>query len=275
VLTRILRPAPGLGLRILPTALYAGRARTLVHRSVLVNRRAWTNLVSGFFEPVFFLFALGAGFGRLVADIVGPGGTPIAYVSFVAPALLAASAMNGAVYDSTSNVFHKLKYTRLYDAVLATPLGPIDVAIGEIGWALLRGGLYSGAFLLVMLIGGHVFSLWALLALPAALLIALGFAAIGMFATTYMRSWQDFDLVQLVILPMFFFSATFYPLSVYPEWLQAIVRCVPLYHAVELMRALVLGYVGWGTLGHALFFVGMTIVGGVGVSRRLSALLLK
>ncbi len=268
-------PQPsGILLRMLPPGLYVGRARMVMHRSFLVNRRSWMTVFSGFFEPVFYLLALGVGFGKLVSHVVGPGGAPISYVAFVAPALLASSAMNGAVFDSTFNVFHKLKYAKVYDTMLATPLGPADIAIGEIGWALLRGGLYSVGFLLVLAVMGLLHSAWALLALPAALLIALAFAAIGMATTTFMRSWQDFDLVNLAVLPMFFFSTTFYPLSVYPRPLQIIVECFPLYHGVAMMRALTIGVVDWGLLGHAAYFLVLALVGGVWTARRLKVLLL-
>lgn len=262
-------------LRILPSALYAGRARMLMLRSSLAYRRAWLTIFSGFFEPLFFLLALGQGLGSLVGDVPGPGGQPMSYAAFIAPGLLAASAMNGAVYDSTFNIFFKLRYARLYDAVLATPLGPVDIALGEIGWALLRGGLYSVGFLGVMFGLGLVTSPWGLLALPAALLTAFAFAAVGMAATSFMRSWQDFDLVQLVVLPMFLFSATFYPLSVYPPALQWFVQAFPLYHSVELMRGLTAGVVGWGMLGHLGYFLVMAGLGVVVASRRLTVLLLR
>jgi lipooligosaccharide transport system permease protein len=268
-------PSRGILLRVLPTGLYAGRARMLVHRAFLVNRRTWMALFSGFFEPIFYLIALGVGFGKLVSHVVGPSGAPISYVAFVAPALLASSAMNGAVLDSTFNVFHKLKYAKLYDSILATPLGPADIALGEISWALLRGALYAVGFLLVMAVGGLLTSPWALLALPAALLIALAFASIGMAATTFLRSWQDFDLVQLAIMPMFFFSTTFYPLSVYPRPLQIAVECFPLYHGVTLMRQLTTGYVDWSALGHAGYFVVMAVIGAAWAAKRLKKLLLK
>ncbi|HEX4722081.1 MAG TPA: ABC transporter permease [Pseudonocardiaceae bacterium] len=268
-------PRTGLLLRVIPSGSYAGRAKMLVGRAFLVNRRAWLTVVSGFFEPVFYLLALGVGFGKLVSHVVGPGGVSITYSAFVAPALLAASAMNGAVFDSTFNIFHKLKYVKLYDSILATPLGPVDIAIGEICWALIRGGFYAFGFLIVMTVMGLITSPWALLALPAALLIALGFASVGMAATTFMRSWQDFDLVNLAVLPMFFFSTTFYPLSVYPGWLRVVVQCFPLYHGVALMRALTTGFVGWDLLGHALYFAVMAGFGMVLAGRRLRVLLLK
>jgi lipooligosaccharide transport system permease protein len=171
-------------------------------------------------------------------------------------------------------VFFKLKYNRFYDAVLATPLGPIDIALGEIAWALVRGGVYAVAFLAVMGGFGLLLSPWALLALPAALVVAFGFAAVGMAATTYMRSWQDFDLVTLVIMPMFLFSTTFYPITVYPRWLQVVVECLPLYHAVELMRGLTTGVVGLSLLGHLAYFAVMIVFGVALAARRLGALLL-
>jgi lipooligosaccharide transport system permease protein len=264
----------GLWLRVLPTGLYAGRARVLVERSLLVNRRAWLTVVSGFCEPLFYLIAMGVGFGSLVGEVAGPGG-PVSFVAFVAPALLAASAMNGAVYDATFNIFFKFKYAKLYDAMLATPLGPVDVAVGEIAWALLRGGLYATGFLSVMLAMGLLSSPWAILALPAALLVAFSFAAVGMACTTFMRSWQDFDLIQLVLMPMFLFSTTFFPLAVYPPAIRAVVACLPLYHAIELMRNLCAGVVGVGLLGHVAYFAVMAGAGVVISARRLGVLLLR
>ena len=145
--------------RLVPAG--AGMSRSVLERNVLAGRRSWWVMLSGFVEPVLYLFSLG-------------DGRSVSYPVFVAPALLAAPAMNGAVYDSTFTVFWKLKYGKIYDAMLATPLGPRDVALGEVAWAQLRGA---------------------------------GYAA------------------------MFLFSATFYPLSTYPEALQWVVRATPLYLA--------------------------------------------
>jgi lipooligosaccharide transport system permease protein len=268
-------PAPPLLARLLPAGSYAGRSRALVRRSAVASRRTWLAFVSGFFEPVFYLVAMGQGLGSLVGALPGPDGRPISYAAYIAPGLLAASAMNGAVFDATYNVFFKLKYNRFYDAVLATPLGPVDIALGEIAWALIRGGLYALGFLSVMAAFGLLTSPWALLVLPAALVVAFAFAAVGMAATTYMRSWQDFDLVTLAILPMFLFATTFYPLSVYPRWLQVAVEVMPLFHAVELMRGLTTGVVHAGLLGHLGYFLVMIVAGVVVAARRLDVLLLK
>ncbi len=262
-------------LRVIPVGSYAGRARTLVLRSALAYRRAWLAFVSGFFEPVFYLLAMGQGLGSLVGQLPGPDGAPLGYAAFIAPGLLAASAMNGAVFDSTYNVFFKLKYSKLYDAMLATPLGPVDIALGEIGWALLRGGLYSAGFLAVMGAFGLLTSPWAVLALPAALLVALAFGAVGMAATSFMRSWQDFDLIQLAIMPMFLFATTFFPLEVYPRPVQLLVECLPLFHAVELMRGLTTGAVSAGLWAHVAYLVVMAVLGGVVAIRRLGTLLLR
>jgi lipooligosaccharide transport system permease protein len=268
-------PEPsGLLLRVLPSASYAGRANIVVERALKVYRRGWMVIFSGFAEPLLYLVALGVGFSKLTGDVVGPGGQVITYTAFVAPALLASSAMNGAVYDATFNVFFKFKYGKLYDAMLATPLGPVDIAMGEITWALIRGGMYSTGFLIVMAAFGLLGSWWAVLALPASLLISLGFAAIGMAATTFMRSWQDFDLVQLSIVPMFLFSTTFYPVTVYPGPIQVLVECLPLYHGIELMRGLTSGVVGWPMLGHVAYFVVMAVIGLSMAAKRLGKLLL-
>jgi lipooligosaccharide transport system permease protein len=261
-------------LRILPVGMYAGRSHVVLQRAFRVYRRSWLVILTGFFEPLFYLFALGTGLKNLVGTVVGPGGHPISYMAFIAPALLASSAMNGAVYDSTNNVFWKLQYAKLYDSMLATSLGPVDVAIGEITWALIRGGLYSAGFLTVMVITGLTASAWAALLLPAALLIALGFSAVGMMVTSFAKTFQDLELVQLAILPMFLFSGTFYSLSVYPRWLQIVVECLPLNHGIELLRDLNAGVFSWGLLGHVAYFVVMAAVGLVITARRLEALLL-
>jgi lipooligosaccharide transport system permease protein len=231
-------------------------------------------IVSGFFEPLFYLLSIGVGIGKLVNHVTGPGGQVIAYKAYIAPALMASSAMNGAVYDSTMNVYFKLKFAKTYDAVLATPVGAGDIALGEITWALMRGLLYATVFVAVMAALGDVLSAWAILALPAAVLIGFAFAAVGMAATSYMRSWQDFDFVQLAVLPLFLFSATFYPPSTYPRWLQLVVQCTPLFHGVALVRGLTLGRVGLGLLSHAGYLAVMGLLGLWITSRRLARLLL-
>jgi len=270
-----------LPLRVLPPAWltrgsFGGRgSRHLVERHARVYRHGWLVFVSGFFEPLFYLLSIGVGLGALVGKVAGPDGRLISFTSFVAPALLATSSMNGAVFDSTFNVFFRLKYNKLYDAALATPMRAGDIALGEITWALMRGGLYGTAFMIVMLALQLVHSPWAVLALPTALLIGFAFAATGMAATTYMKSWQHFEFVTLATLPMFLFSTTFYPLSVYPRPIQIFVECTPLYQGIVLLRGLTLGVVGPALLWSAAYLAIMAVAGLYVAGRRISSLLLK
>ena len=261
--------------RVTPPVLFGGRrAIRLIERNIMVYRRGWLVIVSGFFEPLFYLLSIGFGLGQLVGGITGPDGQAIPYTAYVAPALLASSAMNGAIYDSTLNIFFKLKYAKTYDAILSTPVGVGDVALGEVGWALIRGTLYATAFLIVMAAMGLVLSLAAILALPAAILIGYAFAGVGMAATTWVRSWQDFDLLQLMVLPLFLFSATFYPITTYPEPIRTIVSLTPLYQGVDLVRGLTTGTFGPELLAHVVYLAAMGTLGLVVVNRRLDKLLL-
>lgn len=246
----------------------------LVYRNFLAYRRAWTVFATGFLEPVLYLFSIGIGVGQIVHGFEF-NGEPIAYRDFVAPGMLAASAMNGALLDATFNFFFKLKYNKLFDQMLATPLSTLDVARGELSWSLLRGGCYSTAFVLVMLAMGLVGSWWAVLVVPAALLIGLAFGAVGMALTTFMRSWQDFEYVTLGMMPMFLFSATFFPVTAYPGWLRWVVECTPLYRGVVLCRELTTGALSWGSVVSVAYLVALGVGGLLVVRRRLDRLLLK
>jgi lipooligosaccharide transport system permease protein len=265
-----------LPLRITPPLAFGSRrALRLIERNLYVYRHGWLMIVSGFFEPLFYLLSIGFGLGQLVGAVPGPGGKPISYQLFVAPALLATSSMNGAITEATLNFFFKLRYEKTFDAILSTPLSTADIALGELAWANMRGGLYTLGFLGVMAVLGLVTSPWIVLALPAAALISLAFGAVGMAATSFMKTWQDFDLIQLVILPLFLFSATFYPLETYPEPIRVIVQLTPLYQGVDLLRQLVVGVIEPSALVHVVYLTAMGVIGLYVVSRRLDHLLLK
>ena len=231
-------------------------------------------VVSGFFEPVFYLLSMGIGLGALVGTVVTTTGQEVSYAAFIAPALLAVSAMNGAIYDSTWSVFFKMNYAKLYEGMLTTSLGPLDVALGEIALALLRGVLYALGFLIIMQSLGLNLSWTAILALPAVVLIAFGFASLGMAVTSYLTTFQQMDWINFVMLPMFLFSATFYPLSVYPEPIQLVVQALPLWHGVELIRGLTTGALSMALLGHVLYYVVMIAIGLVFTTSRLKKLFL-
>lgn len=275
--------APALPLRIVPFTLLRGvvtgmggrGSLHILERHARAYRHGWLMLVSGFGEPLFYLLSIGAGIGALVGTVTGPGGHPVGFTSFVAPALLATSSMNGAIFDSTFNVYFLLTYSKTYDAALATPVSPGGIALGQVSWALIRGLLYAAGFMVVMLVLGLVHSAWAVAVLPAALLIGFAFAGAGMAATTFMRSWQHFEFVTVATLPMFLFSTTFYPLSVYPRPFQVVVECTPLYQGVVLIRGLTLGVVGPGLLWHAGYLAVLGLAGLRLAGRRISHLLLR
>jgi lipooligosaccharide transport system permease protein len=259
--------------RIVPVQLrQAQRFHHMVERSLVVYRRGWLMIVSGLFEPFFYLLSIRVGAGKLVGD-VEVGGRMVDYATFVAPALLAASAMNGAVLDSTVNVFHKLRYAHTYDAVLSTPMTPGDVVVGEITWALLRGVIYATTFAFVMVVMGLAESFWIVASVPIAVLIGFAFAGVGMAATTYMRGWTDFEFVFFATLPMFLFSGSFFPLSRYSAAVRTVVKLTPLYHGVELERAAATGRFAVGNVFDAAYLLVFGAVGLVVAARRVERLL--
>lgn len=250
-------------------------AGVVLERNVMTYRRQWIAFVTGFLEPVFYLFSLGLGLGSLVGQVQLDGGPAVTYAQFMAPAMLAMSAMNGAVYDATYNMFFKLRYMRTFDAMLATPVGPRDIAVGEMLWSLVRSSSYVLGFLAISVAMGLTTSWWAVLALPAATLIGFAFCAVGMAATTWIRNFQDFDYIQLALVPLMLLSATFFPVQAYPANLRWLVELSPLYHGVVVERALLLGEVGWGLLVHVGVLLVTGLVGLALTRRRLATLLLR
>jgi len=256
-------------------ALWAGNPQAVVQRGLISARSSsWAVVLSGFFEPVFYLASMGIGLGALIGDVQTSGGVEVSYAAFIAPALLAVSAMNGAIYDSTWNVFFRLNYGKLYEGMLATSLGPLDVALGEMMYALLRGLLYATGFMVIMQVLGLNLAWTAILALPAVLLIAFGFASVGMAVTSYMKTFQQMDWINFVLLPMFLFSATLFPITFYPDWVQGIIMAFPLWHGVELIRGLTTGILTPDMLWHVLYYVVMIAIGLVFTTKRMRALFL-
>lgn len=256
--------------------LYSRNAKAVVARGLMAAKSStWLVLLSGFFEPVLFLLAMGVGMGSIVGTVQGPGGEDISYAAYIAPALLAVSAMNGAIYDSTWNVFFKMNFAKLYQGMLYTSLGPLDVAMGEIFLALLRGLLYATGFTAVMGVMGLITTWWAILVIPASVLIAFGFASFGMGITSFMKTFQQMDWINLFLLPMFLFSATFYPLSVYPQVIQWFIQAMPLWHGVELLRQISVGSFSPATAIHVGYYLVMIALGIMLTTARLRQLFLK
>jgi len=254
----------------------SGRAWAVIERGFRTWKTGnWIVVLTGFFEPVFYLVAMGYGMSTLVGQVHGPGGVPMSYAAFVAPAMMATSAMNGAIYDSTWNVFSKMRLSKIYQAMLATSLGPFDVAVGEIGMALFRGFVYALGFTGVMAALGLVSSWWALAMIPLALLIALGFAAFGMAVTSYLTRFQQMDILTLALMPMFLFSATMVPIDVFPHGVQMFIMALPLWHGVELMRQLSLGVFTQYAWVHLVYFVVLSVAGVWFTTTRLRSLFLR
>lgn len=249
------------------------RAFRVVERNSVVYFRWWPVFVSTFLEPFLYLFSLGVGVGALVGKVAGPGGTQVDYKQFVAPGLLASAAMTGCIFDATIGFFFKFKYAHTYDGMLATPLEVEDVLRGEMWWAVLRGSLHSAVFFVVMVVMGLAPSAWGVLAVPGAACVGFAFSGVGFGLTTYMRSWFDFDYIQLGIIPLFLFSATFFPLDQYPAAIAWIVRFSPLYQGVTIERSLILGHPSPVLLLNAAYLLVMGAAGFVVARERLARML--
>lgn len=255
-----------------PALAQSRRPQRVLERHWLTSRRGFVwILIGGFFEPFFYLMSTQLGFRELVPD-VDVDGRLVPYVVFVAPALLAASAMNGAMYE-TMNIFFRINYDRTYATMLATPMTAGDAVLGDVAWATIRGSLYSGAFLAVMAAMGMTGSWWSLALLPAATLVAVAFAGVGILVATYIRAVEDFEYVPTAMLPLFLFSATFFPASAYGSF-RWVLHLSPLYHGVALLRAINLGQASWALVVHGLVLVVMAIGCTVAAARRVERRLL-
>lgn len=212
----------------------------LLERNAMVYRRLWPVLVAGLLEPAVYLLGIGYGVGSLIGP-VDTGDGPVSYAAFTAPAMVATAAMNGAVYDTTFSMLHKLRYERIYDVVLATPVRPAGVAMGEVYWALLRAFCYVGATVLLAAALGLVPPGRIAVVVAAAELVTFCFAGVGCAICTFLRSWQDTEIVNLVQMLLFLVSGTFVPVALYPAALRVPVELSPLTRGTGLLRELVAG----------------------------------
>jgi lipooligosaccharide transport system permease protein len=250
-------PAPASALSTAWSRLW--RSRRLVERNIMVYRHQWIIIFSGVFEPIFYLIGIGLGIGGIL-ETVPPQytqGVVIPYVAFVAPALLATAAMNGAVFETIFNVFFKLNFAKTYDGVLATPMGITEIALGEMLWALIRAALYAIAMFVIMLFAGLILAPTGVLIVPAALLVAAAFAAAGLAGTSYLRTVNDFDVpMGLIVMPMFLFSGTFFPIeALFTGPLLWLAYATPLVHAINLIRGLSTGLLGIAQLWDLVYLV--------------------
>jgi lipooligosaccharide transport system permease protein len=254
----------------------AHRVAAVTERNFVLLRGAgsygWL-VAAGFAEPLLYLLAVGWGVGSLIGSVTLPDGQEVAYRTFLAPAMLATYAMNGALAESTINFFAKLKYWKLYSSMINTPVTPEEIAIGELGWAMARVALYGGPFLVFAAALGLVAPPLALAALPAALLTGMAFGGLGLALSTFMRGWDDFRYVGIVQFALFMFSGTFAPTARYPEAVRLLVQVLPLSHGVELLRGIAMGQIGWSLAWHAAYLAAVAAAGLAIASRRMRRLL--
>ncbi|MBE0447877.1 MAG: ABC transporter permease [Actinobacteria bacterium] len=197
----------------------------------------WLATAPTFIEPFIYLLSLGIGLGLFVREIEG-----LSYIQFLAPGLLASTAMFGSSFETTYDSYVRMRYERTYDAVLATPLSIEDVIGGEILWGTTRGYLNALVFLAVITVFGLVESPAALLLIPLLLIFSLLFAVIGMIFTALVANIALFNYYfTLFITPLFLFSGIFFPVDALPIWAQRLAWFTPLYHVVVVCRGLVLG----------------------------------
>jgi lipooligosaccharide transport system permease protein len=235
----------------------------VVEREARVFQRLWRSSVySSLVTPVLFLAAIGLGLGGLVDEHRGAV-EGLSYLEFVAPGLLAASAMQTAAAESLWPVMAGTKWVRTFHAIVATPVGPGDVYGGFVTWAAVRVGISAIGFLLVAALLGGVPSLWGVLAVPAAVLCGAAFAApLAAFAATQQVDVAFPLILRLGIMPLFLFSGTFFPIEQLPGWLQPMAAVSPLWHAVELCRGATTGsIVGAWALVHVAVLAGCTAAG--------------
>lgn len=220
-------------------------------------RRVWHgSLISGFLSPIFFLAAMGFGLGSLV-DAGDSGLGTADYVTFIAPGILAAQAMQTAVFESTYPVLAAVKWQRQYHAMLAAPLGIVDVLAGHLVFVLMRVAITSVTFLSVAFLLGAVESPSALLGLPVAALCGMAYAAPVFAYAARQETDSGFAMLfRFAILPMFLFSGTFFPVDQLPGWLEPVAWSTPLWHAVDLCRSLALGSAtATAALGHVAYLL--------------------
>ncbi|MFC4333609.1 ABC transporter permease [Salininema proteolyticum] len=251
------------------------RPSAMLYRNAVANRRNWVLVFSGGVEALLFLFAFGFGVGTLVGTFELPNGREVEYTAYVAPAILANAAMMGVLMETSINVFAKVKWAKLYDGILNTPLRPWDIAVGEVSWALIRGGIYVVMFVIAMGAFGLLTDFWAVLAVPACLFVGLAFAGIGLTLATLFTNWTDFDWMMAIVYTMFLFGGTFIPVETYPDLLRPLVYLMPLYHGIELIRSISLAMVTPMILVNIAYLLVLGIAGTWLAQKRLSKALYK
>jgi len=233
------------------TALY------ILNRHLTVFRRTfWANLTFNFIEPFLYLSAMGLGLGSLITEING-----MSYMQFIAPGMVASAGMWAATFECTYSSFLRLHYQKTFHAVLCTPTTVVDVVIGDIVFGALKSMVFGAIILLVIGLWGQVQSAWALtiplfLVLPGLVFSLLGLSYTGI--TPHIDYLNYY--ITLFITPLYLFSGIFFPISSMPAWVQTFAWFSPLFHSVEVCRALVLGNITGSLWYHIAVLIGFIIV---------------
>lgn len=246
-----------------PTRPPAGGWTTVTEHLLLSYRRIWLgSAISSFLTPLLYLAGMGFGLGLLVDDNSGGvGGVP--YVVFIAPGVLAATAMQVAVGETSFSVIGGIKWNRMFHGMLATPLEAADVVLGHLAYVLIRVTTSVLLFGLVATVLGTVRSPWALLAVPVAVVCGMAFAACTFAYSARLVNDRGLTLLfRFVITPMMLFAGTFFPIDQLPGWLRPVAWVTPLWHAVDACRALSLGTATAGSvLGHVAYVAVWLVAG--------------
>jgi lipooligosaccharide transport system permease protein len=234
----------------------ARHALAVWHRNFAMYRRTWKlNILPNFFEPLLYLASIGIGVGAYVETM---GGT--SYAAFLAPGLIAVSAMNGASFEVTYNAFVRLHFEKTYESMLTTPVQPDDLLAGEVLWAVTRASIYGGCFYLAVLAVGLAPLPYSLLSLAVIPLTGLLFAAMGFAFTLVIPTIDLFSFYfTLFLTPLFLFSDVFFPLEerLSGGWL-ALAEVLPLLHPVRLFRAAFRGEAAWILLWDVAYMLALS-----------------
>jgi lipooligosaccharide transport system permease protein len=262
-----------------PITWLSGIARVFEYRLLSYRRTFRSSIFNSFVGPALFLAAMGVGLGTYVDQSATAELGGVSYLAFLAPGLLAATAMQTASFEATFPIMGGLVWNRVYHAMYATPIRPSDVALGNLAWIAFRVLLVSSVFVLVTALFGAAASPLIVLAIPVGVLTGLAFAGpIAAFSATQ-RTVEKFNAVfRFGITPLFLFSGTFFPIESLPAFLQPVAWLTPLYHGVALSRGLSLGTAGEEPLlmlAHAAILLAFAAAGAGAAVRTVSARLVR
>jgi len=238
------------------TAVMRGAGRAWMRDWTVWRHVAKWLLVPSLLDPIVFLVAMGLGIGAYVTSVDGTS-----YIEFIAPGLLASGVMYQASFETTWNIHFKLEISNTYTGMLATPLQPADLVVGDTLWATTRAAITGFFFWVVLLAAGLVPSWWGVLLPFSATLLALNFASMGMLASSYITNMNLYAYYYtVVIVPMFLFSGVFFQITNLPAWAQKVAWALPLFHGAALNRQLASGTLGLSTLVHVAYLVVLPVL---------------